>query len=262
MLEHRQREVSMLRPVFQRLSFLIMATLFLSAAQTAALPPLEPDSRLEWPAIGVVNAFGTEGGSSCSGTLVAPDLVITAAHCTVKKAGLLDGLHFIAGRNGSRIMADSGSVEIMQYPAWGVAPDAMKLRFDLAVIRLSRQIPSDRVRPVDLFPKNAFLPETGALLGYQHSPDNELRGRFDCPLSAQSHVGTISSGCQVSSGNSGGAVLVETADGWQLAAVIVARREPEGTAVAVAINDWLRQLVSEAWARDAKRAARVENERP
>jgi hypothetical protein len=66
----------------------------------------------------------------------------------------------------------------------------------------------------------------------------------------------------VTSGNSGGAVLVETPEGWQLAAVIVARNGPEGTAVAVAINDWLRQLVSEAWARDAERAARVENERP
>ncbi|AXI47188.1 trypsin [Sulfitobacter sp. SK012] len=240
------------------LTTLATALLISVSARAEPLPALDITSRLEWTAVGVVNAEGTKGASSCSGTLVAPDLVITAAHCTTEKDGLLSTLHFVAGQNGTRLVADSSSVDIFRYPAWAYASGSTKFRFDLAVVRLGRLIPRDKVRPVPLVPAENTLPKIGALLGYQNAPDKSLHGRFNCPLSQNSFLGVIASDCQVIGGNSGGAVLVKGAHGWQLAGVIVASKEPEGTALAVEVNDWLRGHVSEAWKREAQRLANSE----
>ncbi len=245
----------MFRSICPTLSFLTATVVLVSSAQSEPLPPLDAGKRMEWTAVGVVNTKGTKGASTCSGTLVAPDLIVTAAHCTTKKDGLLDSLHFIAGQDGTRFVADSSSVEILRYPVWGFASGAIKYRFDLAVVRLGRFIPAKKVRPVPLVPTESALPKAGALLGYQNAPDKSLHGRFDCQLMPTPHLGLFASNCGVISGNSGGAVLVNGPQGWQLAGVIVARKEPEGTALAAEVNDWLREHVSEAWKREAERSA-------
>lgn len=247
----------MFRFIYLTLYALMASMVLVSSAQSEPLPALDVEKRLVWTAIGVVNAEGTKGASSCSGTLVAPDLVVTAAHCTTKKEGLLDSLHFIAGQNGTRFVADSGSIEIIRYPVWSHASGAIKYRFDLAVVRLGRLIPREKVRPVSLVPVENTLSKTGALLGYQNAPGKSLHGRFDCQLAPTSSLGLIASNCRVISGNSGGAVLVNGGNGWELAGVIVARKEPEGTALAVEVNDWLRGHVSEALKREALRSASI-----
>jgi hypothetical protein len=52
--------------------------------------------------------------------------------------------------------------------------------------------------------------------------------------------------CEVVSGTSGGAVIVETEDGPALAAVIVARHGRDGEALAVPISTWLREKLLQA----------------
>jgi Trypsin len=58
-----------------------------------------------WDAIGHVNVGGVRRRGRCTGTLVAPDVVITAAHCVLdpwKKAPYpLRDIHFLAGVRGA-----------------------------------------------------------------------------------------------------------------------------------------------------------------
>jgi hypothetical protein len=242
------------RLIIHLLASLLTAIHLTPAVVAQPLPALQPEERSEWAAVGVVSSRGSDGTSICSGTLVAQDLVITAAHCTTNKQGLLDSILFTAGKNGARLAATSSSVEVIRHPVWAYASGATKLKFDIAVIRLGRLITPDKVRPIALVPAESSPPEKGALLGYQDSAEKSLHGSFDCSLSPAPEPGVIASDCQVTGGNSGGALLVRGDHGWQLAGVLVAHKNPEGTALAAEVNDWLRRHVKAALQREERRS--------
>jgi V8-like Glu-specific endopeptidase len=87
------------------------------AAQTALSQDLRPgiignDDRVRldergppWDAVGQVNVAGFRTGFDCTGTLVAPTLVVTAAHCVInpiaQKPYAFKDIHFLAAVRGS-----------------------------------------------------------------------------------------------------------------------------------------------------------------
>ena len=73
-----------------------------------------------WSAIGQINVTGYRRITWCTGSLVAPNLVVTAAHCVINpwswKPYPLHQLHFLAGVRGSSWLGHS-TAKCLHFPA-------------------------------------------------------------------------------------------------------------------------------------------------
>ena len=217
------------------------------------LPMLNAQERAQWQAVGRVNGAGFRTTSGCSGTLVAPDLVLTAAHCVTSTGRMWSERHFLAGWFRGEFTAHRMSKDIQIHPLYTLATGAAKFAYDIALIQLEAPIARTLVSPVDLIAPREQTGPTGWLLGYQNTRPHALSGAKECPRKPLRQTKWVIYGCEVVSGTSGGAVMVETEAGWKLGAVIVARQGQAGEALAVPVNDWMREAVKEARKRDNTR---------
>ncbi|SPF80881.1 trypsin-like serine peptidase [Pseudoprimorskyibacter insulae] len=175
------------------------------------LPPLDPEARGEWLAVGRVNIAGYSQTGMCTGTLIAPDLVLTAAHCVMRGGAMarLSDLHFVAGWFGGRYAGHGLVREVTLHPEAGDPP---RLPYDLALIHLAA--------PLDIAPLPVAAPADGpcAIVGYFDLRPNRLSARFDCAGMAARGGWQIT--CPTRWGNSGGPILQRGPDGWQVIAVV------------------------------------------
>jgi V8-like Glu-specific endopeptidase len=205
--------------------------LLASGASGDVLPPLPKDEATKWRAIGVVNIEGVHGLARCTGTLIAPGLVLTAAHCTPKDP--TKRMFVVDGSDEAFAIKD-----VKHHPAYAAAAGFAKYRVDQALITLQDPVPPDLAAPLPLS-ENTQVGEALAILGYHRLRPGHLNGRFDCP---RVEGDDLIVNCQVIAGNSGAPALSQTRGGWQIAGVVVARLD-SGTdrhALVAPINAWVR----------------------
>ncbi|MCK7614530.1 trypsin-like serine peptidase [Roseibium sediminicola] len=225
-----------------RLFSLALTTLAFTPVQAVELKVIDSKDA-PWPSIGRVNVAGYRSTSMCTGTLIAPNLVLTAAHCLFNKKTLkpfpADDLLFIAG-----VRREEYSARLE--PACFFAnkdylprqkPKLRDVHDDVGLIVLKE--------PSTLPPVPALTLEEAAVLtkdtrfqsvGYRRS-----RRFLPTVVEACKVMGTTEDAwvtdCASEAGASGGPLLVETPDGLRVAGVMSAKIDDVRSAI-VPFFEW------------------------
>lgn len=210
-----------------------------AATEQIGLPALEPETAAQFGAIGRLGLGSFEQKQGCTATLIAPNLIVTAAHC-VSPTGSSERF-FAAGWDSGVSLAHRLTTLELRHPDYATDGTHSPVG-DIGLIVLDADIVD--IDPIPLADRDeaTILREQAAILGYHHQSPDHLSGRFDCPFSRYT-IGLKLVGCPVIGGNSGSPVLGQTADGeWRVIGIISSNAGP--AAVSVELNDWLRQEVA------------------
>ncbi len=206
---------------------------------------LSKDRQLPWAAVGKLIQGRLDSDKICTATLVAPDHILTAAHCVFAARNAtpseLRRYTFLAGWNDGAAVASSSIAEIIPSPNYepGAKNPLELIVNDWALVRLTDPIsniapltvtaPPGPWEPVYFLTYSGFNKEAAAL-----SSGCEQKVLAEGPLLIN---------CPVIGGNSGAAVLVGNQENPQIVAVISSKAE--GTAVAVIPDDVLLTMIAE-----------------
>jgi protease YdgD len=170
-----------------------------------------------WNALGRVQSQVT---GRCTGVLVAPDLVLTAAHCLVTRAGSFarpESLHFLLGYRLGEYAAVGQVVSVRM----GAGFDAARrgpVEADWALLRLAAPLPA---APLPLWDAPVPPGARVMLAGYQQDRPEVLLADTDCTLLGREGA-LLRHGCAATRGASGAPLLLVLPDGRAAVAGVAA----------------------------------------
>ena len=211
---------------------------------------LTGDDSRGWEAVGRLNIAGR---NMCTGALIAPDLVLTAAHCVFdKQTGQradATKIEFLAGWRGGRASAYANVKRAVVHPDYVFASDSadIRVRNDLAVLQLTRPINKSSITPF----QTDVRPRKGADVGivsYAHDRAESPSIQESCRILAR-QSGTLIMSCNVDYGSSGAPVFMMGEDGTapRIVSVVSAMADVNGRKVSIgmALEEPLAEILAE-----------------
>ena len=178
-----------------------------------------------WDAVGQVNVGGYRTARRCTGTLVAPDRVLTAAHCVMnpstRRPFPLRDIHFLAGVRGPENKGHT-TARCLRFPKDldVIASGRVSPATDVVVIVLNGKLP---VEPAPLAVDVIATPGL-RLVHAAYSADRRyaLSVHFDCRLlESDPRVPLWSTDCDTHPASSGGPLFIRSDGTLKLTAIML-----------------------------------------
>ncbi|MGR3548365.1 MAG: trypsin-like serine peptidase, partial [Roseovarius sp.] len=195
--------MSGVRVTMAAIAALLFATSGVAAQNSGLIRLTDRDDLFGWEAVGRVD-LGRDG--YCTGVLIAPDQVLTAAHCVYDRArqGIApDIIWFRAGLRDGVVIAEAGAARYAVAPGYDPAAgmQAANVRRDVALLQLSTPIPAALAAPFHLAAAPAAHQRV-SVVSYGRDRDKAPSWQRDCGLLWRSE-GVMGFDCSVINGSSG-----------------------------------------------------------